>query len=75
MGFQDFWGDSHHNLIMSKLTLENKASQLLKINPLPEEKKGTQKWLGSGKRQKLQKIQTREPGRSLSINQSLSLFA
>lgn len=23
MGFQDFWGDSHHNLIMSKLTLEN----------------------------------------------------
>ena len=23
IGFQDFWGDSHHNLIMSKLTLEN----------------------------------------------------
>ncbi len=23
LGFQDFWGDSHHNLIMSKLTLDN----------------------------------------------------
>lgn len=23
LGFQDFWGDSHHTLIMSKLTLEN----------------------------------------------------
>lgn len=23
LGFQDYWGDSHHNLIMSKLTLDN----------------------------------------------------
>ena len=22
-GFEDYWGDAHHNLIMSKLTLEN----------------------------------------------------